>query len=76
MLTKRLKGGLDMSDNIAVLDGFTEQFMAYSSDGLNDMFIMVKPNTDMDGTFKAWDSDNQEYAFINGWLWSFERVAE
>jgi len=61
-----------MSDNIAVLDGYTEGYLASCSEA--DLFILVKPHTDMDSNFKAWDTDNQEYVRINGWLWNFERT--
>lgn len=61
-----------MSDNVAVLDGFTDGYMAYSP--MADMFIMVKPGTDFDSRFKAWDSDMQEYVMVNGWMWTFERT--
>jgi len=63
-----------MSDNIAVLDGYTEGFIADC--GQHDLHILVKPDTDLDSTFKAWDADNQEFIRINGWLWSFERTAD
>lgn len=61
-----------MTDNVAVLDGFSEEYMAYSEAG--DLFILVEPGTDLDSRFKAWDSDEQEYIWINGWLWRFERI--
>ena len=59
-----------MTDNIAVLDGYTDEYIAESDD--ITLFILVKPETDFDSTFKAWDSDNQEYIRINGWLFTFE----
>lgn len=62
-----------MSDNVAVLDVYTEEYMACCE--AHDLFIMVKPGTDFDSAFKAWDSDAQEFIRINGWLWTFERVA-
>lgn len=61
-----------MSDNIAVLEGYTEGYLAECSS--HDMFILVKPDTDFDSTFKAWDSDNQEFVRINGWLWTFTKT--
>lgn len=63
-----------MSDNAAVLEGYTEGYIAECADA--DMFILVKPGTDFDSTFKAWDSDNQEFIRINGWLWIFERTED
>lgn len=61
-----------MTDNVAVLDGFTEQYMAYCD--ICDLFILVEPGTDFDTRFKAWNSDEQEYVWINGWLWRLERI--
>jgi hypothetical protein len=61
-----------MSDNIAVLEGYTEGYLASCPEA--DLFILVKPGTDLDSTLKAWDSDNQEFIRINGWLWAFERT--
>jgi hypothetical protein len=59
-----------MTDNIAVLDGYTLEAVAESSDGLHDLYLLVKPGTDFDSTFKAWDTDNQEFIRVNGWLYS------
>lgn len=65
-----------MTDNVAVLAGFTEQYMAYSENGQYDLFILVQPGTDFDSTFKAWDSDAQEFVRLNGWLWTLEQITE
>lgn len=59
-----------MTDNIAVLDGFTKELMAYSDSV--DLHILTQPDTDLDGCFKAWDCDEQEYIRVNGWLFTFE----
>lgn len=58
-----------MGDNAAVLDGYTQGYIAECAEC--DLHILAKPDTDLDGTFKAWDCDNQEFVRINGWLWSF-----
>lgn len=58
-----------MTDNVAVLDGFTEEVWASNDQGV-DLYLLVKPGTDMDDSFKAWDMDAQEYIRVNGWLWS------
>lgn len=63
-----------MSDNIAVLDGFTKQLMGFCAEA--DMFLLVKPDTDLDSRFKAWNSDDQEFVYINGWLWTFEEMCD
>lgn len=34
--------------------------------------ILVKPDTDLDGPFKAWCRDEEAYIRVHGWLFSFE----
>lgn len=63
-----------MSDNIAVLDGFTIGYLASCNGGYSSTYILVKPDTDLDNRFKAWDCDNQEFVYINGWLGTFAKV--
>jgi len=64
-----------MSDNTAILAGFTREVMAASGDGSIDCRLFIKPDTDLDDCFKAYDADNCEWLFIKGWLWTFEAVA-
>lgn len=33
--------------------------------------ILVKPGTDMDGTFTAWDVQEDKPVVLRGWLWRF-----
>jgi hypothetical protein len=61
-----------MSDNTAILAGYTQEYMAECT--ACDLHIFVKPDTDLDGQFKAYDADNCEFVRLNGWLWSFERA--
>jgi hypothetical protein len=63
-----------MTDNVAVLDGFTREVVA-DSDACT-LFLLVKPDTDFDGTFKAWDTDAQEFIRVNGWLFVVNDPAE
>ena len=63
-----------MTDNIATLDGYTYELFAECD--ACEMPILVKAGTDLDGTFKAWDMDNQEYVTINGWNWTFYTPGE
>ena len=51
---------------------YTEELEAYCPEC--DMLIRVKPGTDLDGTFKAWDVETEEFVTINGWMWKFEEV--
>lgn len=63
-----------MTDNVAVLDGYPKHVVATAAD--YELYLLVKSDVDLDSRFKAWDSDNQEYVWINGWLWSFEDVTQ
>lgn len=59
-----------MSDNVAILDGYTREILASCID--HDLYLLVKPDADLSGTFKAWDTDNQEFIRVNGWLYSVD----
>jgi hypothetical protein len=60
-----------MTDNVAVLQQFTEEVIA--SGGGYELYLLVKPDTDFDSTFRAWDMDEQEFIQVNGWLFTIER---
>lgn len=60
-----------MTDNVAVLDGYTDEYMATGV--AREFPILVKPGTIMSGIFRAWDMDAQEYVMIRGWEWRFTR---
>jgi hypothetical protein len=53
-----------MTDNVAVLDGFTKEITIETKDRL--IFALVRPGTKFAGTYRAWDMDNQEYVTIAG----------
>lgn len=57
-----------MSDNFAVLHGFTREIVA--DNGMDELFLLVKPDAILDSTFRAWDTDSQEFIRVNGWLYS------
>ena len=59
-----------MSDNVAILEGFTQEVVASCS--ATDLYLLIKPGTDLDSTFRAWDTDEQEFITVNGWLFTFE----
>ena len=61
-----------MSDNAAVLAGYTKEVFLSSMEV--DLFLLVKPETDLDSSFKAWDTDNQEWLRVNGWNFISEEV--
>lgn len=55
-----------MTDNIAVLDGYTEE--VYGEYNGMELHFLVKPDTDLSQRFRAWDMDAQEYVNVNGWV--------
>jgi len=56
-----------MTDNVAILQGYTKEIWAECSEYEGP--FLVRPDADLDGTFRAWDMDLQEFVRINGWLW-------
>lgn len=66
-----------MSDNIAVLTGFTEEYIAYPINGNSDsIFVLVKPETEFASVFKCWNSDTQNFIVLHGYNFMFERPQE
>ena len=57
-----------MTGNIAVLQGFTKE-VVLENESLT-LFLLVQPETALGERFKAWDTDNQEFIRVNGWLFS------
>ena len=49
----------------AVLAGHTQEITAIAD--AQELYLLVKPGTDFDGTFRAWDTDAQEFVLVNGW---------
>lgn len=58
------------NENEARMNGYTEEYLADCD--MASCQILVRPGTDLDSTFKAYDADNCEMLRINGWLWTFE----
>ena len=63
-----------MTDNVAILKGYTKEIIATNDHGL-ELFLLVQPDADLDDRFKAWDTDCQEFIRVNGWLFSIEDAA-
>lgn len=58
----------------AALDaGFTRELFASSSEV--DLYLLAKPDADLDGAFLAWDDDGDELIKVNGWLFEIEEAA-
>jgi hypothetical protein len=60
-----------MTDNIAMLDGYTQEVHAIADEGI-ELYLLVKPDTDFDGHFSAWDKDAQEFLLVTGWMFTIE----
>ncbi len=54
-----------MTDNVAVLEGYTKEVVAESFE--HTLYLLVKPDTDFGERFMAWDTDEQEWVYVNGW---------
>lgn len=61
-----------MSDNVAVLQGYTKEVTL--SCASHELYLLVKPGTDLDSMFRAWDADGQEFIMVSGW--QFDLVGE
>lgn len=61
-----------MSDNTAILAGFTREI--YVDDGLECRHLFVKPGDYLDGAFRAYDADYCEWVTIAGWRVAIEDV--
>ena len=61
-----------MSDNTAILAGFTQEYIAEGG-GL-EVHIFVQLDADLDGEFKAYDADNCEFITVFGWNVTLEAI--
>ena len=59
-----------MTDNIAILDGYTKAVTAVSAHC--ELYLLVTEKTDLTDRFEAWDTVEQEYIMVSGWLFVFE----
>lgn len=58
-----------MTDNVAVLAGFTKE--VYGEYSCMALHLLVRPDTALDTRFRAWDMDLQEFTMVNGYLADF-----
>lgn len=58
---------LENCDNAATMAGYNTPITADSSAGC--LALYIREDADLDGRFRAWDCENQEYIYLNGWLW-------
>ena len=64
-----------MTDNVAILNGYTTLVHATNDQG-DELFLLVEPETDLEDVFRAWDTDEQKFISVNGWLWYIEIADE
>lgn len=62
------------TDNGAVLDGYTVEKIAESSDGTYSLHISHKPDADYDSRLRVFCHDEQRFIVLNAWNWTFEDV--
>lgn len=63
-----IREGHTNCDNAAIMQGYTRHVLL-DSDG-SCFAALIRPDVDLDGTFRAFDTDNQEWLNVNGWLFS------
>jgi hypothetical protein len=63
-----------MTDAIATARGFTRYILADSDQ--YSLYLLIRPDTDLDSTFRAYDTDEQDWIKVNGWLFSFEDLEQ
>jgi hypothetical protein len=63
-----------MTDIIAILAGYTEEYFVESSNHEYAFPVLIKPDADLDGVVSVWLTDSQEFIKLNGWLWSFDKT--
>ena len=57
-----------MTDTRAVLQGYTQELLC--ENWSLDLNLLVRPDTDTDGEFKAWCMVGQEFIRVSGWLFT------
>lgn len=61
------------TDRAAAL-GYTEAVTAENIAFV--LTLMVQPGTDLEGRFKAWDCDEQEFIMVSGWSFDISPTAD
>ena len=62
-----------MVNGAAIKTGYTVEVEACSGEGL-DLHLLIRPDTNTDDQFRAWDCDAQEWLLVSGWLFTFEPI--
>ena len=59
-------------DDLLWLDEFTISVTASNAE--YDLFLLVKPDAELDATFEAYDCDTEQFITVNGWLFHIEPI--
>lgn len=65
-----------MTDNIAILEGYTLAVEAESKNTGYSLYLLVKPGTEFSARFRAWDTEDQDFTFVNGWMFVITSAEE
>lgn len=63
-----------MTTDRATALGYTEAVTAENAAYV--LTLMVQPGTDLEGRFKAWDCDEQEFIMVSGWSFDIYPTAD
>lgn len=61
-----IREGHTACDNAAVMRGYTKEVLI-EGDGC-EFAALVRPDEDLDGYFKCFDTDSQEWLGVSGWM--------
>lgn len=65
---------MSLQRTFAAQRGFTEEIVAEG--GPYVLHLFVRPDTDFDSAFEAYDADELEFVTVNGWLFDSIEHAE
>lgn len=65
-----------MSDNIAIMGGYTRSVMAESNDGLLTLFLLIRQDADLGARIKAWDTDDQEWIWVEAHMFDWHDLGD
>jgi hypothetical protein len=57
-------------DKLLLLDEYTDSVTVSNAE--YDLFLLIKPDTELDGTFVAYDLYAEQFITVNGWLFHIE----
>jgi hypothetical protein len=60
------------TDNEAVSLGYTRHVIASSDQ--HEFACLIQPDADLDDVVKVFNTDDQEWLRLNGWLFTFEEA--